>query len=60
MENPKYSRPKPNSNRICLPIQPYKGSLKEHSNTKKLPAPKKKYKILSISQQSQKERTTNT
>ena len=41
MEKPKYTRIDPNSNNISLPNQPYKGSWKENSNTRKVPAPKK-------------------
>ena len=41
MEKPKYSRTKPNSNSIYLATQPYRGSWKENSNTRKVPAPKK-------------------
>ena len=41
MKKPKYSRTKPNSNSIYLPTQPYRGSWKENSNTRKIPAPKK-------------------
>jgi hypothetical protein len=41
MEKPKYTRINPNSNNISLPNQPYKGSWKENSNTRKVPAPKK-------------------
>jgi hypothetical protein len=41
MEKPKYSRTKPNSNSIYLPIYPYRGSWKEISKTKKMPAPNK-------------------
>jgi hypothetical protein len=59
MEKPKYTRINPNSNNISLPNQPYKGSWKENSKTRKVPAPKKD-KVLCISQQSQKERTTST
>jgi len=59
MEKPKYSRSNPNSNSIYLPIKPYRGSGKENYNTRKIPVPKKD-KILSISQQSQKEETTST
>jgi hypothetical protein len=36
MEKPKYSRTKPNSNSIYLPTQPYRGSWKEKSNTRKI------------------------
>jgi hypothetical protein len=41
MEKTKYSRTKPKSNSIYLPTQPYGGSWKENSNTRKVPAPKK-------------------
>ena len=41
MEKTKYSRTKSNSNSISLPIQPYRGSWKENSNTRKIPAPMK-------------------
>jgi hypothetical protein len=41
MEKPKYSRTKPNSNSIYLATQPYRGSWKENSNTRKVSAPKK-------------------
>jgi hypothetical protein len=41
MEKTKHSRTKPNSNSIDLPTQPYRGSWKENSNTRKIPAPKK-------------------
>jgi hypothetical protein len=59
MEKTKYYRTKPNSNSIYLPTQPYRGS------QKKIPIQgrylhQRKDKILSISQQSQKERTTST
>jgi hypothetical protein len=40
MEKSKYSRTKPNSNNVYLPIQPYRGFLKENSNTRKVPIPK--------------------
>jgi hypothetical protein len=41
MEKTKYSRTKPNSNNIYLPTQPYRGSWKEKSNIRKIPAPQK-------------------
>jgi hypothetical protein len=41
MDKTKYSRTKPYSNSIYLPIQSYKGFWKENSNTKKILAPKK-------------------
>jgi hypothetical protein len=41
MEKLKYSRTKLNSNSIYLPTQPYRGSWKEESNTRKVSAPKK-------------------
>jgi hypothetical protein len=37
----KYSRTKPNLSSIYLTTQPYKGSWKENSNTRKVPTPKK-------------------
>lgn len=40
MEKPKYSRIKPNSNSIYLPIQPYRVSWKGNSKKRKVPAPK--------------------
>jgi hypothetical protein len=40
VEKPKYSRIKPNSNSIYLRTQPYRGSLMEKSNIRKIPAPK--------------------
>jgi hypothetical protein len=43
MEKTKYSRTKPNS--IYLPSQSYRGSQKENSNTRKIPAPKKGHNI---------------
>jgi hypothetical protein len=59
MEKTQYSRTKPNSNSIYLPTQPYRGSWKEMSHTRKIPAPKKGQDI-NISQQSQKQRATST
>jgi hypothetical protein len=45
MEKIKYSKTKPNSNSIYLPTQHYRGSWKENSNTRKIPAPKKEQDI---------------
>jgi hypothetical protein len=59
MEKPKYSRTKPNSNNIYQPTQCYRVSWKENSNKRKILAPKED-KILSISQQSQKQRARST
>jgi hypothetical protein len=41
MEKPKYSRTKPNSNSIYLPIQLNRVSWKENYNTRKIPAQEK-------------------
>ena len=41
MEKTNYSRTNLNLNSIYLPTQPYRGSWKENSNTRKIPAPKK-------------------
>jgi hypothetical protein len=45
MEKTKFSRTKPSSNSIYLPTQPYRRSWKEISNTRKIPAPKKRQYI---------------
>ena len=41
MKKAKYSRTKLNSNNMYLPIHLYRGSWKENSNTRKVPASKK-------------------
>jgi hypothetical protein len=61
MEKPKYSRIKPNPNSIYLPTQPYlqrilEGKLQDKEDT----LHQRKDRILSISQQSQKQRVTST
>jgi hypothetical protein len=45
MEKLKYSRTKPNSNSIYLTTQLYRESWKENSNTRKIPASKKRQYI---------------
>ena len=59
MEKTKYSRTKPNSNRIYLPSQTYRESWKENSNTRKIPAPKKRQDINHLTTKSKGENYKN-
>ena len=51
----KYSRTNPNLNSIYLPTQPYRGSWKENSNTRKIRTPKKKENINHLTTKSKTE-----
>jgi hypothetical protein len=55
MKKAKYSRTKPISNSIYLPIQSYRGSWKENSNARKIPAPKKGQDIKHLTTKSKAE-----
>jgi hypothetical protein len=55
VERSKYPRTKPNLNTAYLPTQPYRGSWKENSNTKKIPAPKKGQDIKHLTRKSKAE-----
>jgi hypothetical protein len=55
MEKTKYSRTKPNSNSIYRLTQPYRRSCKENSNTRKIPAPKKRQDIKYLTTKSKAE-----
>jgi hypothetical protein len=55
MEKLKYSRTKPNSNSIYLPIQPYRRCWGKKSNTRKIPAPKKGQDIKHLTTKSKAE-----
>jgi hypothetical protein len=51
----KYSRTNPNLNSIYLPTQPYRGSWKENSNTRKIPTTKKGQDIKHLTTKSKAE-----
>jgi hypothetical protein len=58
MEKTKYSRTKANSNSIYLPTKPYRGSWKENTNIRKIPAPKKGQYIKHLTTKSKSESHT--
>jgi hypothetical protein len=55
MEKIKYFRTKPNSNSIYLQNRPYRGSWNENSNTRKVPASKKRQDIKHLTTKSKAE-----
>ena len=55
MERSKYPRTNPNLNSIYLPTQPYRGSWKENSNTRKITTTKKGQDIKHLTTKSKAE-----